>query len=181
MTIVATPGAAGWSPMSERPPAFDLRAAFDEHGPSLLGFAVNALRDRPLAEDCVQEAFLRAWRARESFDGERGSVRTWLFAIIRRVVLDAYRARDRTPQLVPQHDAPEPVTSTDPLERIGIVDGLAQLSAPHRDAVVAIHVSGLSYQEYSQLTGVPVATLRTRVFYALRALRTALDEVDPTP
>ncbi|WP_284233917.1 sigma-70 family RNA polymerase sigma factor [Arenivirga flava] len=167
--------------MSEQRPAFELRDAFAEHGPSLLGFAVNALRDRGLAEDCVQETFLRAWRARERFDGDRGSVRTWLFAIIRRVVLDAHRSRARSPLLVPEHDAPESVHETDPLERIGIVDGLAQLSAPHRDAVVAIHVTGLSYQELSERTGVPVATLRTRVFYALRALRTALDEVDPTP
>ena len=181
MTIVAARAAAGWSPMSERPAAFDLRAAFDEHGPSLLGFAVNALRDRPLAEDCVQETFLRAWRARGSFDAERGSARTWLFAIVRRVILDAHRSHARTLQTVPQDDAPEPVApDRDPLERIGLAEGLATLSEPHREAVLAIHVTGLSYTEYSDLTGVPVATLRTRVFYALRAMRTALDEVDPT-
>lgn len=168
--------------MSEHPSGFDLRSAFDEHGPSLLGFAVNALRDRALAEDCVQEAFLRAWRARGSFDAERGSARTWLFAIVRRVIIDAHRAQARVPQLVAQDDAPEPVAPVaDPLERIGLAEGLATLSDAQREAVIAIHVTGLSYAEYSDRTGVPVATLRTRVFYALRAMRTALDELDPTP
>jgi RNA polymerase sigma-70 factor (ECF subfamily) len=168
------------STMSAATPALDVRAAFAEHGSALLGFAVNALQDRGLAEDCVQETFLRAWRARDSFDGERGSVRTWLFAIERRVILDVHRARARTPRIVAEEDAPEQAThDPDPLDRLGIVEGLARLSDAHREAVVAVHLTGLSYQELSASTGVPVATLRTRVFHALRALRTHLDEVDP--
>lgn len=169
------------SPMSEGSPGLDVRAAFVEHGSALLGFAVNALRDRPLAEDCVQETFVRAWRARDSFDADRGSVRTWLFAIERRVVLDVHRARGRTPSLVPYDHAPEPVaTVADPLDRLGMAEGLARLSDDHRAAVVAVHLEGLSYREVSDRTGVPVATLRTRVFHALRALRTHLDEGETT-
>jgi RNA polymerase sigma-70 factor (ECF subfamily) len=163
------------STMSASTPGLDVRAAFAEHGGALLGFAVNALQDRQLAEDCVQETFLRAWRARDSFDGERGSARTWLFAIERRVILDVHRARARTPRIVAEEEAPEQATrEADPL-----VEGLARLSDAHREAVVAVHLTGLSYQELSTATGVPVATLRTRVFHALRALRTHLDEVDP--
>ena len=65
--------------------------------------AVNALRDRALAEDCVQETFLRAWRSRESFDSSKGGERTWLFAIARNVIADALRARERLPRTdVPQ-------------------------------------------------------------------------------
>ena len=158
-------------------PGLDVSAAFAEHGSALLGFAVNALRDRPLAEDCVQETFLRAWRARASFDPARGGARTWLFAIERRVVLDVHRARQRTPVLVPDEHAPEQAApAADPLERLGIVEGLARLSDEHREVVVAVHLTGLSYQEFSDLSGVPVATLRTRCFYALRALRTHLDD-----
>lgn len=168
------------SPMSEGSSGLDVRAAFVEHGSSLLGFAVNALRDRPLAEDCVQETFLRAWRARAGFDAARGSARTWLFAIERRVILDVHRARARTPRVVAEEEAPEQATTeADPLDRLGIVEGLARLSDAHREAVVAVHLTGLSYQELSTATGVPVPTLRTRVFHALRALRTHLDEVDP--
>ncbi len=67
---------------------FDVAAAYDEHASAMLGFAVNALRDRTLAEDCVQETFLRAWRARARFEPRRGSLRTWLFAIERNVIVD---------------------------------------------------------------------------------------------
>jgi RNA polymerase sigma-70 factor (ECF subfamily) len=184
MTLALTRPAPApeWSPMSTPAPGFDVPAAFAEHGSALLGFAVNALRDRSLAEDCVQETFLRAWRSRDSFDRALGSERTWLFTIQRRVVLDAFRAQARRPRLVEhdeQLDGPAPAP-TDPLERLGIVEGLARLSAEHREAVVAVHLTGLSYQEFSAATGVPVATLRTRVFYALRALRSHLDEGDQT-
>ena len=165
---------------SETPAVFDLAAEYDAHGGALFGYAINVLRDRPLAEDCVQETFLRAWRARDSFDGERGSARTWLFAIERRVILDVHRARARTPRIVAEEEAPEQATQdADPLDRLRLVEGLARLSDAHREAVVAVHLSGLSYQELSTATGVPVATPRTRVFHALRALRTHLDEVDP--
>ena len=65
--------------------------------------------------------------------------------------------------------------TTDPLERLRIIEGLARLSAPHREVVIAIHVHGRTYQELSDATGVPVATWRTRAFHALRALRGYLE------
>ena len=80
---------------------FDLAAAYDEHGHALFGFAVNALRDRSAAEDCVQETFLRAWRSRDGFSAERASLRTWLFVIARNVIIDAQRAQQRAPRAVP--------------------------------------------------------------------------------
>lgn len=116
MTVVLTRPAPERSLMSESAPGLDVRAAFEEHGASLLGFAVNALRDHGLAEDCVQETFLRAWRSRALFDPGRGSPRTWLFAIERRVILDVHRARERTPRLVAEDDTAEAATEdADPL------------------------------------------------------------------
>lgn len=155
---------------------FDASRAFDENGSAILGFAMNALRDRPLAEDCVQETFLRAWRSRDRYDGSRASERTWLFSIARNVVTDALRARARLPRI---GDDTELETRTadaiDPLERLGILEGLARLSEPHRTALVAVHIEGRSYQELSDATGVPVATWRTRAYHALRALRGHLE------
>ncbi len=157
-------------------PAFDATRAFDDHASALLGFTVNALRDRHLAEDCVQETFLRAWRARDRFDGDRATERTWLFAIARNVIADALRARSRMPRIGGDDELEDLRADTaDPLERLRIVEGLARLSAPHREVVVAIHVHGRSYQELSDATGVPVATWRTRAFHALRALRGYLE------
>lgn len=156
--------------------AFDTSRAFDDHAPALLGFTVNALRDRHLAEDCLQEIFLRAWRARERFDSDRATERTWLFAIARNVIADALRARARMPRIGGDDELVHHSTDeTDPLERLRIVEGLARLSIPHREVIVAVHLHGRTYQELSDATGVPVATWRTRAFHALRALRGYLE------
>nr|NIL81055.1 hypothetical protein [Rhodococcus kroppenstedtii] len=159
--------------------AFDFEAAYDAHAASLLGFAVNVLHDRVAAEDCVQETFVRAWRARDGFDESRGGLRTWLFAIARNVVTDSLRARSRRPPVVStevsESDAVEPDRSDHVLTRMQVVEGLATLSPEHRQVVVAIHLSGLSYAELSAGTGVAMGTLRTRAYYALRALRVHFD------
>ncbi|MFG6402194.1 sigma-70 family RNA polymerase sigma factor [Microbacterium sp. P04] len=156
--------------------AFDAARAFDDHGSALLGFAVNALRDRPLAEDCVQETFLRAWRSRDRFDHDRASERTWLFAIARNVITDALRARSRLPRIGNDDELEgRSAPANDPLDRLQIVEGLARLSDPHREVILAVHVEGRTYQELSDATGVPVATWRTRAYHALRSMRRYLE------
>src|SRR6266446_152945 len=70
-----------------------VRAVYAAHGPELYRFAVRSLGDRGLAEEAVQETFVRAWRAADRFDDALGSLRTWLFAIVRNVVIDLSRAR----------------------------------------------------------------------------------------
>jgi RNA polymerase sigma-70 factor (ECF subfamily) len=156
---------------------FDLAGAFDEHAGALFGFAVNALRDRSLAEDCVQETFLRAWRARDGFDPERASLRTWLFVIARNVIVDAQRAIQRTPRIAPTDVLDDTASrSPDPLDRLSVIEGLAKLSPEHRAVLVNVHLEGRSYAEVEADSGIPAATLRSRSFYALRAMRDHLTE-----
>jgi RNA polymerase sigma-70 factor, ECF subfamily len=173
-TVVALAGRSAGA----RREGFDLTAAFDEHAGALLGFAVNTLGERQLAEDCVQETFLRAWRARATFDPEQASLRTWLFAIERNILKDALRTRSRTPTLAGEEQLDDIAATgqTDPVERMRIVEAMALLSDAHREVVVAVHVRGHTYAEVAESTGVPAATLRTRAFHALRALRKRLDE-----
>src|SRR4051794_40922222 len=71
----------------------DVREAYAAHSGELYGFAVRSLGDAGLAEEAVQETFVRAWRAGERYDPKIGSLRTWLFAILRNVVIDLGRAR----------------------------------------------------------------------------------------
>src|ERR671930_1712853 len=82
-----------------------VREAYAAYAGELYGFALRSLQDPGLAEEAVQETFLRAWRAGDRFDPELGSLRTWLFAILRNVVIDLGRARSRSPRVA--SDLPE--------------------------------------------------------------------------
>lgn len=172
----------GASPATTGPAVFDVTDAYDRHARELFGFALNAVRDRGTAEECVQETFVRAWRARDRFDASRGGVRTWLFAIARNVVKDSYRRDERVPEPVDETSIPEVAGTgpSDPVEAIAMAQALATLSPEHRQAVVAVHLVGVGYPELSQQLGVPVATLRTRTFYGLRALRRHLEQQEGT-
>ena len=76
-----------------------VREAYAAHAGELYGFALRSLGDPELAEEAVQDTFLRAWRAGDRFDPDLGSLRTWLFAIIRNVVADLGRARAARPRV----------------------------------------------------------------------------------
>jgi RNA polymerase sigma-70 factor (ECF subfamily) len=166
--------------LTKEPAPFDVRSAYRAHGRELFGFALNACGDVGLAEECVQETFTRAWRAQEKFDADRGSLRTWLFAIVRNVVIDQLRARARRPvRLVDtalEREA-DPASAQGRIDdHVTLVWALAQLSEEHRRVVVAVRLEGLTYEDLSQRDGTPVATLRTRMYHALRGLRAILGE-----
>jgi RNA polymerase sigma-70 factor (ECF subfamily) len=157
-----------------------VRAAYAAHGEELYRFARRSLGDAGLAEEAVQETFLRAWRAADRYDEQLGSLRTWLFAICRNVVIDMGRARSVRPPLV----GPEPADVADDdtafdraLIAWQVEEALRRLSADHRRVLVEVHYRGRSYQEVATALGVPEGTVKSRVYYALRALRLALEEM----
>ncbi|MDO9380963.1 MAG: sigma-70 family RNA polymerase sigma factor [Nocardioidaceae bacterium] len=159
---------------------FDVTAAFDAHARALLGFCVNAIGDRGRAEDLLQETFVRAWRRRDSYDATVGSERTWLFAIARHLVVDELRTQARRPRVVAdltdrQHQASDRRVEDDVEDRLQLLAALSGLSDEHRQVVTAVHLGGSTYAELADRTGTSVATLRTRMHYGLRAMRTALE------
>jgi RNA polymerase sigma-70 factor, ECF subfamily len=155
-----------------------LTAAFTTHGGELFGYARKALGDPGLAEEAVQETFARAWRARDRFDPSLGAIRTWLFAIERRIIIDLARRRSvRSPENLPI-ELPSDVDGLDAAMRGWIVEeALRRLRPEHRVVVLAIYYRGVSSAELAAELGIPDGTVRSRLFYALKALRLALDEV----
>ena len=155
-----------------------LRAVYDAHGPELYRFARRSLGDAALAEDAVQETFLRAWRASASYDPARASQRTWLFAILRNVVIDLARARRVRPPLATGDEA-EGVADDAELDRAltawEVETALAELDDDHRRVLVEVHWRGRPYHEVADDLGIPAGTVKSRVYYGLRAMRTALE------
>ena len=145
------------------------------HGGALHGYARRALGDDGLAEDAVQETFARAWKAGDHYDPERGTTRTWLFAILKNVIIDLAKARDRAA------GAPVLVASdTDEIDRIlltwQVEAALISLRDEHRIALVEIYYKARAYADVASELGVPVGTVKSRVYYALKNLRLILEE-----
>lgn len=157
-----------------------LRAAWAEHAPELTRFATRALGDRGAAEEVVQETFLRAWQAADRYDPEQGSLRTWLFSICRRVVIDQARARAARPPLAHAEPADRAAT-TDQFEQalLGwqLEEALRSVPTRQREVLVEVAVRGRPVAEVADQLGIPAGTVHSRVFYGLRALRVVLEEM----
>ncbi|HEU5034392.1 MAG TPA: sigma-70 family RNA polymerase sigma factor [Mycobacteriales bacterium] len=157
-----------------------LRLLYEQHAGPLLAYALRLTGgDRGRSEDIVQETLLRAWRHPQALDPERGPVRSWLFTVARNIAVDAHRARQARPRevgdealaLVPAMDEIEQA-----LDTWLVADALATLSADHRSVLVETYYRGRSVAEAASVLGVPPGTVKSRTFYALRALRLALEE-----
>lgn len=158
-----------------------LRALYDDHAGALLRHA-SRLCDGDLAraEDVVQETLLRAWRHPAAMDPARGSVRGWLFTVAHNIVVDGYRARAARPPEVGDDALAGMAGPGDDIDRALdrwlVADALASLSRHHRDVVVETFYRGRSVAEAARALGVPPGTVKSRTYYALRALRVALAE-----
>jgi RNA polymerase sigma-70 factor, ECF subfamily len=155
----------------------DVREAYAAHSGELYGFAVRSLGDAGLAEEAVQETFLRAWKAGDRFDPEIGSLRTWLFAILRNVVIDLGRARASRPRVA--EGGVEP--SVEPLEQAllawQVEEAMRRIGEDHRRVLLETHFRARPYSEVAAELGVPEGTIKSRVYYGLKALRVAMEEM----
>ena len=162
-----------------------VRALYAEHGAALLGYATRLVGDRGRAEDIVQETLLRAWRHAEQLAADERPLRPWLFTVAARLAIDAHRVRRSRPVEVPVGDTLPERPSGDELDRAvqawQVADALAALTPVHRAVLVQTYYRGRSVSEAAAVLGVPAGTVKSRCYYALRALRLALQERGWTP
>jgi len=175
---------------SSRTPTFvkeeGVREAYAAHGAELYRYALRGLGDAATAQDAVQETFLRAWRARDRYDPQIAGLRVWLFGIARNVVIDLHRAHGIRPWLrsLADHQTLAEVPATGPDEWEGLVhrwlveEGLRRLGEDHRRALEQTYLADRPYDEVAAELGIPVSTLRSRVFYGLKALRIVMEEME---
>jgi len=157
-----------------------LRALHDEHAPALWAFVLHLTGgDKARAEDVVQETLFRAWRRPQLLAQQDSSARGWLFTVARNIVVDDWRAGQRRPTTSVE-SVPEPLEpdATDTaLQSIMVTDALRRLSRDHRAVLLECYFRGCTAGQAATVLGVPVGTVKSRLHYALRALRLILEEM----
>lgn len=155
-----------------------LQALHDVHGLALIRFVSRMTHDASFAQDVVQEALLRAWKHPEVLAQSDDAARAWLFTVARNLVIDDRRSarfrREVSTDVIPESGGSDETDSL--LDAWILSDALSSLSAPHRNSIVAAYYLGHSITEIARQEGVPEGTIKSRLHYALRALRLSLQE-----
>ncbi|MEV8441345.1 sigma-70 family RNA polymerase sigma factor [Actinosynnema sp. NPDC051121] len=157
-----------------------IRRLYQEFGSALLGHAMRLTgSDRQWAEDIVQETLVRAWRNAEKLERDPVLLRSWLFTVARRLVIDDRRKRSVRPQeseLTPSDEAPQRDEADRTLAAIVVAEAMNGLTEEHREAILETYLRDRTVGEAAAVLGVPPGTVKSRVYYALRALRRALQD-----
>ena len=148
-----------------------VRAVYQRYGGAMFAVAMSMLSNRDLAAECVQQAFVKAWRSSRSFDPER-ALRPWLATITRRVAVDIYRreSRSRAEPRADVDDTVVPIAFERTWEAFEVRAALDQLPGDEREVVRLAHFDGLTHSEIADRLGVPVGTVKSRSFRAHRRL-----------
>jgi RNA polymerase sigma factor (sigma-70 family) len=155
-----------------------VRATYQRYGGAMFAIAMSMLSNRELAAECVQEAFVKAWRASRSFDPDR-ELRPWLATITRRVAVDIYRRELRT-RSEPRADVDDtvvPIAFERTWEAFEVRAALDQLPGDEREVVYLAHFDGLTHSEIADKLRVPVGTVKSRSFRAHRRLAGVLSHL----
>ena len=155
-----------------------VRQLYARHAVALHRYVARFCPDRTSADDIVQETFIRAWRHLPELSAEGRPVRPWLFRVARNLLTDADRAarsRPATVQAEPAEQGRDDTGLSQVLDRQLVADALRQLSPAHRAVLVEVFYGGDSLTRAARQLGIPHGTARSRLHYALQALRGQLE------
>ena len=157
---------------------------YDRYGRVAYGLALRILRDCALAEDAVQEAFLAVWRSSGTFLAEQGKPSTWILTLVHRRAVDIVRREERR--------RADPLDDTERLEigsggsaedaawlhfeRQRVQAALRQLPDTQREAIELAYYGGFTQSELAERLGLPIGTVKSRMFAGLARLRELLDD-----
>jgi RNA polymerase sigma-70 factor, ECF subfamily len=158
-----------------------LAALYDRFGRVAYGLAYRILRDQALAEDAVQEGFLAVWRSAQGYQRERSKAATWILTLVHRRAVDLVRREDRrrTEALdEAQEPASESVDEQAGLRdrRVAVQAALQQLPEDQRHALELAYYGGYTQSELAERLGVPLGTIKSRMFAGLNRLRELVPE-----
>jgi RNA polymerase sigma-70 factor, ECF subfamily len=160
-----------------------LAELYDRVGRIAYGLALRVLRDERHAEDAVQEAFLQVWRSAATFRAERAKASTWILTLVHRRAVDLVRREERrqADPLTDESAAGVAAEETDEaawlrFERERVQTALKQLPDVQREALELAYYGGFSQSELAERLGVPLGTIKSRMFAGLARLRELLDD-----
>jgi RNA polymerase sigma-70 factor, ECF subfamily len=160
---------------------------YDRVGRVAYAIAFRILRDERLAEDAVQEGFLAVWRTAAAFRPERAKASTWIVTLVHRRAVDIVRReeRRRADPLEPETaaDAVDPAGSAEDeawlgFERARVQTALRGLPDAQRETIELAYYGGYSQSELAERLGVPLGTIKSRMFAGLTRLRELLDDAE---
>jgi RNA polymerase sigma-70 factor (ECF subfamily) len=157
---------------------------YDRVGRIAYGLAYRVLRDERLAEDAVQEGFLAAWRTAAAFSAERAKASTWVLTLVHRRAVDLVRREERRRTEPLPEDDRAPAATSPPAEeaawlrfdRERVQEALRALPDTQREAIELAYYGGFSQAELAERLGLPLGTIKSRMFAGLARLRELLDE-----
>lgn len=163
-----------------------LAELYDRYGRVAYALSLRILRDRTLAEDAVQEAFLSAWRSAAGFDPARAKPSTWLLTLVHRRAVDLVRREERRRgDPLPEEETAQEATAEDEValreQRALVQEALGKLPPDQRAALELAYYGGYTQSELAERLGVPLGTVKSRMFAGLRRLRELLGEAGFDP
>ncbi len=161
-----------------------LRALYRRYGGRVYGLGFQLLGDRGMAEELVQETFLRLWRSARRFDAGRGSAQTFIFTLARRAAIDMRRRATARPRERPgdfgADESAELAVDDARFDQVvlslDVREAIDVLSDKHREVLELHYRQDLTQRQIAERLGCPVGTVKTRTYYALRALKLELEE-----
>jgi RNA polymerase sigma factor (sigma-70 family) len=154
---------------------------YDRYGRVAYGLALRIVRDRSLAEDAVQEGFLAVWRSAGAFLAEQGKPSTWILTLVHRRAVDLVRREERR-RADPLDDTEQPTgEATDEeawlrAQRQVVQEALRKLPPDQREAIELAYYGGFTQSELAERLGLPLGTIKSRMFTGLKRLRELLAE-----
>jgi RNA polymerase sigma-70 factor, ECF subfamily len=156
---------------------------YARHSVRVYRFVLRLTRNETLAEDMVSEVFLDAWRYAGRFE-QRSQVSTWLLAIARNKAISALRRRqdealDEDAIALVEDPSDDPEEALAKNDRAALLRRcLAQLSPAHREVIDLVYYHEKSVEEAAQITGIPPATVKTRMYYARQQLAALVEKAE---
>jgi RNA polymerase sigma factor (sigma-70 family) len=165
------------------------RGLFGRYAPSAMALALRVVRRAHLAEEIVQDVFMAVWRNPQAYDGDRGSVRSWLMGMVHHRAVDLVRReeayRRRAEDAIPEAMGQEADHADDVVEALGLPEerravraALEELPPEQRDVLTMMYFDGLSQSRIAETTGLPLGTVKSRTLLGMRRLRASLGGIE---